>query len=142
MKTRQHFKRITLALSLLALHTAQAQDPAAGALVFNQCATCHSVNGSNGIGPSLQGIAGRKAGSFPGFEYSRAMKANTTVWDAVSLNAYLGDPHGMVPGNLMPFSGLLDATQRANLIAYLIALPPRSQAGLTPPFFYGTRLGG
>lgn len=53
----------------------------------------------------------------------------------------LGDPHGMAPGNLMPFAGLTDATQRANLIAYLIALPPRSLAGITPRS-YGSRRDG
>lgn len=130
------------AMLWLALPAAHAQDATAGKLVFNQCASCHSINGSNGIGPSLQGIVGRKAGSFPGFEYSRAMKANTTVWDAVSLDAYLGDPHVMAPGNLMPFLGLTDATQRANLIAYLIALPARSLAGFTPSPLYGSRPGG
>ena len=132
MQIRQCTQPLMSILLLLALHSAHAQDISAGKAAFAQCAGCHSINGSNGIGPSLQGIVGRKAGSFPGFEYSRAMKANTTVWDAVSLNAYLGDPHGMAPGNLMPFAGLTDAIQRANLIAYLIALPPRSLAGITP----------
>ena len=140
MNTREVLKLFTVmalllaSLALLAL-PANAPDIAAGKAAFAQCAACHSINGSNGIGPSLQGLAGRKAGSFPGFEYSRAMKANTTVWDAQSLNAYLGDPHGMVPGNLMPYSGLADAVQRANLVAYLLALPPQGLAGITPGKF-------
>ncbi len=116
---------------LAALNPASAQDIGAGQTAFVQCAACHSIDGSNGTGPSLQGIAGRKAGSFPGFEYSRAMKANTAVWDAATLGAYLSDPHGMVPGNLMPFAGILDATQRANLVAYLLTLPPRRLASVT-----------
>ena len=135
VKASQSLKALTAMLLLLALHTALAQDLAAGKAAFAQCAACHSINGSNGIGPSLQGLAGRKAGSFPGFEYSRAMKANTSVWDAQSLDAYLGDPHGMVPGNLMPYSGLADAVQRANLVAYLLSLPPQSLAGITPGKF-------
>ena len=116
---------------LIAVNAASAQDIGAGQTAFVQCAACHSIDGSNGAGPSLQGIAGRKAGSFPGFEYSRAMKANNTVWDAATLGAYLSDPHGLVPGNLMPFAGLLDATQRANLVAYLLTLPPRRLASVT-----------
>ena len=142
MNTRKPLKPFTVIVLLLALHPANAQDVAAGKAAFAQCAACHSINGSNGIGPSLQGLAGRKAGSFPGFEYSRAMKANATVWDAQSLNAYLGDPHGMVPGNLMPYSGLADAVQRANLVAYLLTLPPQGLAGIPPGRFYASRPGG
>ena len=141
MKACQSLKPFTAMVLLLALHPANAQDIAAGKAAFTQCAACHSINGSNGIGPSLQGLAGRKAGSFPGFEYSRAMKANATVWDAQSLNAYLGDPHGMVPGNLMPYSGLADAVQRANLVAYLLTLPPQGLAGITPGGLYASRPG-
>ncbi len=136
MKPSQSSKPLAVIVLLIALHPVHAQDIAAGQAVFAHCAACHSINGSNGIGPSLQGIAGRKAGSFPGFEYSRAMKANVTVWDAQSLNAYLGDPHGMAPGNLMPFLGLADAVQRADLVAYLVTLPPRGLAGITPPRLY------
>ena len=141
-KFNQVSKPIALVVLLLAWHTVNAQDLAAGKAAFAQCEACHSINGSNGIGPSLEGIAGRKAGSSPGFEYSRAMKANDTVWDASSLDAYLNHPHAMVPGNLMPFSGLTDARQRANLVAYLITLPPRRIAGIAPIGFQASRSGG
>jgi cytochrome c len=80
------------------------------------------IDGSNGVGPSLQGINGRKAGSFAGFLYSRAMKNAGHAWDAKSLDAYLADPQKAVPGNLMPYSGVTDAKQRADLIAYLATL--------------------
>ncbi len=118
-----------LALAL-GLNAAQAQDIAAGKLLYAICAACHSTDGSPGIGPSLQGIHGRKAGTYPGFVYSRAMQTSVTVWDAKTLDAYLSDPHGMIPGNVMPFPGLVDARQRADLVAYLIALPPRRLASL------------
>ena len=101
---------------------ANAQDAAAGKAVFSQCTACHSTDGSNGTGPSLQGIAGRKAGSFPGFRYSRAMKNAGRNWDAASLDTYIANPQAAVPGNLMPFSGVADAKQRADLIAYLLTL--------------------
>ena len=140
LSVKTNLSRLTLVASalLLALNPASAQDISAGQAVFVQCAACHSIDGSNGAGPSLQGIAGRKAGSFPGFEYSRAMKANATVWDVASLDAYLSDPHGMAPGNLMPFAGLLDAKQRANLVAYLLALPPRRLAGVAATLAHST----
>jgi cytochrome c len=123
MKTPYVKTLILLAASGLALPgTAGAQDAAAGKAVFAQCTACHSTDGSNGTGPSLQGIAGRKAGSFPGFRYSRAMKNAGRTWDAASLDAYIANPQGTVPGNLMPFSGIADAKQRADLVAYLLTL--------------------
>ena len=108
------------ACGLFGLHlSAGAQDATAGKQAFAQCAACHSVEGANGLGPSLQGIVGRKSGTFPGFRYSRAMKAAGIAWDEKSLDAYLTEPQKLVPGNLMPFSGVADAKQRADLIAYL-----------------------
>jgi hypothetical protein len=62
---------------------------------------------------------GRKAGSAPGFRYSRAMNGAAVVWDDKSLDAYLASPEKFIPGNVMAFSGLSEATDRANLIAYL-----------------------
>ena len=111
------------AASLIAcLGSAHAQDANAGKAVFAQCTACHSIDGTNGAGPSLQGINGRKAGSFAGFRYSRAMKNATTTWDAASLDAYIASPQTALPGNVMPFSGLPDAKQRADLVAYLLTL--------------------
>jgi cytochrome c len=110
---------VAAATFALSAGLASAQDEAAGKAVFAQCAACHSVNGTNGVGPSLQGVIGRKAGSVPGFRYSRAMKNAGITWDEQLLDAYVGDPQKAVPGNLMPFSGVADAKQRADLIAYL-----------------------
>jgi cytochrome c len=109
-------------LSLLLATPVNAQDAAAGKQIFVQCSVCHSADGTNGVGPSLQGIAGRKAGTFAGFRYSRAMKAANTTWEDKALDAYLADPQRAIPGNVMPFSGLADARQRADVIAYLKTL--------------------
>ena len=102
---------IATTLALLAV-TAQAQDLAAGKAAFAQCSACHSVDGSNGAGPSLQGIGGRKAGSFPGFRFSRAMKGAGFNWDEKALAAYLADPQKVVPGNVMPFSGVAECAAK------------------------------
>src|SRR5438105_12732440 len=99
-----------------------AQDADAGKRVFLQCAACHSVDGSNGAGPSLKGIVGSKAGDFPGFRFSRAMKNSGIVWDAKTLDAYIANPQAAMPGNVMPYSGLPDAKQRADLVGYLQTL--------------------
>ena len=112
---------IGAALALQSL-SAQAQDAVAGKAVFSQCAACHSTDGSNGAGPTLKGIVGSKAAEVPGFRFSRAMKASAMVWDAKALDAYLTDPQKAIPGNVMPFSGITDAKQRADLIAYLATL--------------------
>lgn len=99
---------------------AQAGDPAAGEKVFNQCKACHTVQaGQNRVGPSLAGVVGRKAGAVEGFKYSDAMKNANVTWDAATLDKYLADPKGFIPGNKMIFPGLKTEADRANVIAYL-----------------------
>ena len=122
MKTIGRVALSSAALLGLAVGGAWAQDSTLGLAAFAQCSACHSIDGTNGAGPSLKGINGRAAGSFPGFRYSRTMKNAGYVWDATSLEVYITDPQKAVPGNLMPFSGVADAKQRADLIAYLLSL--------------------
>jgi cytochrome c len=114
----------TLAVAALLVigNPAGAQDAAAGKRVFEQCAACHSIDGSNGVGPSLKGVVGRKSGSSPGFHYSSAMKKAGIVWDDHVLNDYVADPQKALPGNVMPYSGIADAKQRKDLVAYLKTL--------------------
>jgi cytochrome c len=95
--------------------TAHAGAPAA----YSACAACHSADGQNGLGPTLKGVYGRKAGTAAGFRYSPAMKKAATVWDDKSLDNFLADTQKALPGNVMPFPGLPDAAQRAEIIAYL-----------------------
>lgn len=114
--------RCTLSLlTIVALSTAaQAADPAAGKSVFTRCAACHSASpGVTLMGPSLAGVVGRKAGSLPGFHYSPAMMKSGRVWSTVNLDAFLSSPQQAVPGTKMPFGGMRDAKERADLIAYL-----------------------
>ncbi|RQO67109.1 hypothetical protein DBR44_17635 [Aquitalea sp. FJL05] len=116
-------RTILLATGLLLLSLPVfADSPATAPAAFAQCAACHSVNGSNGVGPSLKGIIGRKVGSSPGFRYSRAMKTLGKSWDKALLSAYLANPQQAVPGNVMPFAGVPDAGQRAAIVNYLATL--------------------
>jgi len=120
---------VRLALSLIiasitANGSARAQDSERGLQAFAACAACHAPD-HNGIGPSLAGVVGRTSGTVDGFRYSRAMKNAKIVWDAASLDAYLAEPQKVIPGNLMPFSGIADPRQRADVIAYLGSLKPR-----------------
>ena len=95
-----------------------AQDADMGKQAFAACAPCHAPD-QNGVGPKIGGVLNRPAGSVEGFRYSRAMKNSKIVWDEKSLDAYLAEPQKLVPGNLMPFSGITDAKKRGDLIAYL-----------------------
>lgn len=99
-------------------------DAEAGRTVFNrQCMACHAVQeGQNKVGPSLHGVFGRPSAQVAKFNYSPAMKEANKTWDAATLDSYLADPRGYIPGARMIYAGLKDATQRANLIAYLATL--------------------
>jgi cytochrome c len=110
--------------SIAASGSVRAQDRERGLQAFAACAACHAPD-HNGIGPSLAGIVGRTSGTVEGFRYSRAMKNAKIVWDAASLDAYLAEPQKVIPGNLMPFSGIADPGQRADVIAYLGSLQPQ-----------------
>ena len=118
--------RSLIAIALLAsvANAASAADPEAGQKVFKtQCGACHSpVAGKKLVGPSLFGVVGRKAGSVPGFRYSPANQKSGETWDAATLDTYLKNPRGMVPGTSMTYAGLKNDTQRADLIAYLETL--------------------
>ena len=87
-----------------------------------QCSACHSNQpGVNGIGPSLAGVAGRKAGSLQGFHYTPAIQGSGLSWDAKTFIQFLADPTKLVPGTAMTVM-VPDETGRANLFAYLATL--------------------
>jgi cytochrome c len=101
----------------------RAQDAAAGEKVFNKCKVCHVADqDTNKIGPSLHGVIGRKAGTHPGYAYSKAMiEAGNSgvVWDEPTLTTYLHNPRAMVKGTKMAFVGLQSDADITNVIAYL-----------------------
>jgi len=96
-----------------------AQDAEHGKTIFKSCAVCHATDHANRVGPGLEGIIGRKAGTAPGFSYSSAMKQSGIVWDAKTLDAYLESPQKVVPGNKMTYTGLKNPTDRTDLVTYL-----------------------
>ena len=116
---------VLTAAAFLALQhplAARADDVSDGKAAFNACSGCHSVTGAKGLGPNLDGVVGRKAGTVAGFNYSPAMKRSSIVWDAASLEKYMQNPQGTVPGNRMPYSGLQDEKKRDDIAAYLASL--------------------
>jgi cytochrome c len=101
-----------------------AADPAAGQQVFKtQCGICHATTeGKNGLGPTLFGVVGRRAGGVPDFNYTADHKKLGITWTAATLNKYLANPRAMVPDTTMIYPGLTDNVQRADLVAYLATL--------------------
>ena len=105
---------------ILSAPKASAGDAALGAKVFNICKACHEISTpKKKVGPSLQGLIGRTAGTLADFPYSDAMKNSGIVWNADTLKAYLADPKGNIPGNKMPFAGVKKPDDLENLLAYL-----------------------
>ncbi|EPR17486.1 cytochrome C [Sphingobium indicum IP26] len=92
-----------------------------GQQLFARCAACHKVgpNPARAMGPSLNGVVGRAAGSQGGYGYSPAMKASGIKWDEASIDKLLQGPSKLVPGTKMIFPGMAAAQDRADIIAYL-----------------------
>ena len=111
----------SMAASAPSGEAAVAGDVVAGAAVFKVCTACHSIGpgATNRVGPELNGLIGRKAGSVANFHYSDAMKNSGLTWDLATFGKYINDPRGTVPGNKMTFGGVHDPKQIENLTAYL-----------------------
>ena len=118
--------KFAIAAAALAFASAPAlaQDVAAGEAVFKRCAACHAVgpNAANKVGPHLNGVVGRVAGSLPEYNYSEPMKtagAEGLTWTEQDLHDFLAAPREKVPGTKMAFAGLKNEEDLANIIAYL-----------------------
>src|SRR5215469_3115266 len=105
----------------ISIAPARAQDAAAGETVFIKCKACHQIGegAKNAIGPVLNGVVGRPAGSYPGYSYSDANKTSGITWDEATLKVYLKNPRAKVPGTKMIFPGLTKEEDIDNVVAYL-----------------------
>ena len=105
---------------------ARAQDAAAGEKAFAVCRACHQIgpNAKAAVGPVLNGIVGRKAGTYPGYSYSVANKDSGIIWTPEELDKYLASPQTVVPHTKMIFPGLKDEQKRKDVIAYLEQFGP------------------
>ncbi|MGE0797465.1 MAG: cytochrome c family protein [Lautropia sp.] len=102
-----------------------APDPVHGEQVYARCAACHAL-AHDRVGPRHCSLLGRRAGSLPGFPYSRAMRDSRITWEEQALDVFLSNPMKTVPGTTMTYDGVADAQDRSDLIAYL------KRAGETP----------
>ena len=116
-------KRIVLAALFVAtgLGQASAQDAVAGEKVFLVCKACHQVGDSakNAVGPVLNGLFGRTAGTVEGYSYSDANKNSGIIWNEGTFSEYIKDPKAKVPGTKMAFAGIKDEQKIKDLTAYL-----------------------
>ena len=117
-------------VAFIALHGAAiAQDVAAGEKVFAKCKVCHQVGetAKNGVGPVLNGILGRKAGSVEGYNYTPANKNSGLTWDEATLKEYLKNPRAKIPGTKMAFPGLPNEADIGSIVAYLKQFGPNGK---------------
>ena len=123
-----------LTLALAAAMAAAAAAPAAADLIGDavvgaglfkqQCSACHQIGegARNRVGPHLNGIYGRRAGSVEGYSYSRSMDrmgSDGLTWTLATLDAYVENPKALVSGTKMAYRGLKDEAARQNVLAYL-----------------------
>ncbi len=110
----------TVAITLT-VASAHGQDAAKGEKTFLICRACHQIGpgAKDAVGPVLNGVVGRKAGTYPGYDYSTANKGSGIVWTPDELNKYLANPQTVVPHTKMLFPGLKNEQQRKDVIAYL-----------------------
>ena len=111
-------------VALLAVASAgevRAQDAAAGEKVFGVCKACHQIGetAKNSVGPQLNGIIGRKAGTVPGYNYTAANKDSGLTWDEATFREYIKNPKAKIPGTKMIYAGLKDEKRIQDLIAFL-----------------------
>jgi cytochrome c len=114
--------RTAMAFALIAVSLpALAGDPEAGAKVFKKCQACHAVGegAKNKVGPELNGLFGRPAGSVPDYSYSDANKNSGIVWTKEVFAEYIKNPRGYLPGTKMSFVGLKKDKEIEDVTAYL-----------------------
>jgi len=130
MKRRDAWVLFSAATAVAAAHfmtapaAAQEGNAEDGAEVFKKCRACHDVGpeAKNKVGPLLNDIIGRKAGTIEGFAYSEANKSAGSkglVWTEDVLFKYLENPLAFMPGTKMAFAGLKDPQDRKDIIAFL-----------------------
>jgi cytochrome c len=101
--------------------TGLAQDVAKGENSFKKCLPCHSIgdDAQNKIGPVLNGIDGRKAGTYADFNYSDANKNSGITWNEANFKEYIKDPKAKIPGTKMVFAGIKKDDEINDLWAYI-----------------------
>ncbi len=102
---------------------AQIKIDAGAAFFAQECRRCHSTDADkSSYGPLLDGVVGRRAGTFQGYPYSKALADAGFVWTEGALRAWMEDNDAFVPGTKMRHVGLTDPTAQDFILAYLGSL--------------------
>ena len=110
-----------LAFLFATVNSVNAQDAASGEKIFNKCRPCHQVGETarNSVGPTLNGLFGRKSGTEEGYNYSDANKSSGITWDEPTFATYIKDPKAKIPGTKMTFAGIKSDNEIKDLTAFL-----------------------
>jgi cytochrome c len=108
-------------LMVASISAAAAQDVEKGEHSFNKCLPCHAIgpDAENKIGPELNGLDGRHAGTAPNYNYSDANKNSGITWNAETFKEYIKNPMARVPGTKMAFAGIKNDEEINDLWAYI-----------------------
>lgn len=116
-KTLAALASVAFAIAM-ATATGAESDAVHGQQLYEQrCIACHSLD-ANRVGPMHRGVYGRKAGSVAGYNYSPAVRNAGIVWDETTLDKWLTNPQGLIPGQRMNFR-VSQAEDRTDIIAFL-----------------------
>jgi cytochrome c len=125
---------LTYLLVAYPFHPAFAGDPVNGEKVFAPCKPCHQIGetAKNSTGPVLNGVMGRSAGVYAGFNYSPANKESGLTWDEPTFREFMKDPKSKLPGSKMTSPGVKDDQKIDDLIAYLKQFGPEGKINQQP----------
>ncbi|NNJ76393.1 MAG: c-type cytochrome [Anderseniella sp.] len=99
-----------------------------------KCSVCHTLSpdDANRAGPTLYGVFGRKAGTLPGYAYSRALLDSDIVWNADTIGKlFEKGPQHLVPGTKMPLQKMSNTEERDAMIEWLKEKTQSSSDGAT-----------
>ena len=112
---------IAATASFAILQKAAAQEVEKGQRSFFKCLPCHAVGpgAENKVGPELNGVDGRHAGTAANFNYSDANKNSGIVWNDATFKEYIRNPQAKIPGTKMVFAGITNPQEVDDLWAYI-----------------------
>jgi cytochrome c len=87
-----------------------------------RCSACHALadGGADLFGPALHGVFSRRAGSKPGYAYSKTLAAADFTWSPARLAAWLARPDDYLPGSTMTIPEAVPEAELIPLIAYVM----------------------
>lgn len=112
-----------MALQALNLDTLKQADYLKGKRSFqSRCSACHTLADQSGdiAGPNLWGVFDRVAGEKQGFTFSDTLAKAEFKWTVDRLNAWLADPKGYLPGNIMGIPEAVPEPERINILSFML----------------------